>query len=196
MSRKATAIYECKCLCGTVRDVEYKSLKRGVSGSCGCLRTEKLVKRRRSHGESVGGKTTLYKRWKSMKQRCYNSSTEGWENYGGRGISVCREWIRSYETFKEWAVTHGYSDELSLDRCDNNGDYSPSNCRWVDRTTQNNNRRSNVKLTAFGETKSISMWGRDPRCPVTREGVSARLERGWDVLSALSEPRRRIKRAS
>lgn len=78
-----------------------------------------------------------------MKDRCYNKNNEKYKHYGGRGISVCEQWRNSYVEFSEWAKAHGYADDLTIDRIDTNGNYEPNNCRWVDYTTQNNNKRNN-----------------------------------------------------
>lgn len=96
--------------------------------------------------------------WNGMKNRCYNSNTDNYKNYGGRGIKVCEEWFESSSRFIKWALNHGYKDGLQLDRIDVNGDYEPSNCRWVTAKTNSRNRRNTDYLTCNGETKSIAEW--------------------------------------
>ncbi len=93
-----------------------------------------------------------------MKQRCYNPRNPGFHNYGGRGIRVCVDWLLDSNSFYTWAVNNGYSDELSIDRIDNNGDYSPANCRWVTVKVQNNNTRTNRLLTYKGKTQTMAQW--------------------------------------
>jgi hypothetical protein len=95
-----------------------------------------------------------------MKQRCGNENNTNYHSYGERGIRVCDEWFDDYETFRDWALENGYSDELTLDRRNNNGIYSPDNCRWADRYTQMNNRRNTRYITYNGETHSVSEWAR------------------------------------
>ena len=92
-----------------------------------------------------------------MKRRCLKSDDYAHKNYGGRGISVCSEW-QKFEPFCEWAMANGYADNLTLDREDVNGNYEPSNCRWVTMKEQQNNKRNNVKLTYDGETHTLSEW--------------------------------------
>ena len=90
--------------------------------------------------------TRLYNTWNNLKSRCNSTANAQYKDYGGRGIHLCEEWANSFDVFCEWAYSNGYSDELTIDREDNNKGYSPDNCRWVDRVTQNNNRRNNVYI--------------------------------------------------
>jgi len=102
----------------------------------------------------------LYRTYKSMVTRCTNPQRKDFKYYGGRGIKVCDEWLKSYESFKEWAMANGYSDELTLDRIDTNSDYSPDNCRWVSMKDQCNNKRSNILITLNGETHNLKQWSK------------------------------------
>lgn len=127
----------------------------------------------------------LLKVWRQMHSRCANKSDS---RYGGRGISVCVAW-GDYGVFREWAVSAGYAEGLSIERKDNDAGYSPDNCIWADRGTQANNRRSTIRLTIFGETKSLSQWSRDPRCVVSEPALRLRISRrGWDPLKAVTTP--------
>ena len=124
---------------------------------------------------------TLHK----MKSRCYNPKDKFYYNYGGRGILICEEWLSDDRKFVEWAINNGYSEDLTIDRIDNNGIYSPANCRWVDAKVQSNNRRTNRLITAFGETKTLSQWAEDPRCSVPYGTLNSRIQRGLlDRLTA------------
>jgi hypothetical protein len=130
----------------------------------------------------------LRKVWRQMKRRCTVPRDDRYYRYGARGIRVCDEW-HDFEIFRDWAVQAGYGPGLSIDRIDNDGNYSPDNCRWATRSTQSNNRSNNRMLTAFGETKNITEWSRDPRCAVTQPALYLRVvRRGWDPERALTEP--------
>lgn len=139
------------------------------------------------HGDRPKGKKVrLYNIWSHMCERCNNPNFIHFRQYGGRGISVCSEWLESYESFKKWALANGYQDGLTLDRIDNNGDYTPSNCRWATPKEQANNRRTNRMLTYNGEIHNIEGW-----CYITglpRHIVDGRLRRGWSVEKTLSTP--------
>lgn len=103
-------------------------------------------------------KLRLYKIWTGMKRRCYDERRLEYKNYGGRGIEICQEWKNSFEAFRDWATENGYTDELTIDRIDVNGNYEPSNCRWVTLKEQANNMRTNTMVTYKGETKTLAQW--------------------------------------
>ena len=121
-----------------------------------------------------------------MKQRCYNSSRRDYPSYGGRGITVCDEWLRSYRAFENWAMESGYQDDLTLDRIEVNGPYCPGNCRWETRKAQANNRRSNRLLTMDGRTQSMQLWAEEVGMDLST--LWRRLHNGWPVERALTEP--------
>lgn len=108
-----------------------------------------------THGDS---QSKLYGIWLAMRRRCYLESSSDYKNYGGRGISVCVKWFMEYKLFKEWSLENGYEEGLTLDRINVDGNYEPSNCRWISRVEQGRNKRSTVYLDLNGETKSLQEW--------------------------------------
>lgn len=131
--------WKCKCDCGRTITVLGSNLKSGSTKSCGCFHLESAQKTKNvKHGKC---ESRLYNIWVCMKQRCYNSKYPKYDYYGGRGITVCDEWKSSFEKFQDWALSHGYAEELTLDRIKNDGNYEPGNCRWATRSVQNSNRR-------------------------------------------------------
>ena len=142
-------LWECKCDCGNYKTVVAYCLTKSKGGarSCGCLAHEyaKSGNARRTHG---GCGTRLYRIWKDMKNRCNNPNCPDYQKwYGSRGIKVCSEWNADFETFKNWALTNGYEENLSIDRIDVNGDYCPQNCRWATAFEQRHNRRDSLCAT-------------------------------------------------
>jgi hypothetical protein len=144
----------CKCDCGETIEVAGSSLTTGATQSCGCLNWDN----RNKHGMT---NTSLYMVWDAFKRRCRDPNHAAYKNYGGRGIYVCDEWKEDFLVFYEWARANGYKEGLSIDRIDNNGPYSPENCRWATDKEQNRNSR-NIKLYTYkGEDKCIAEWAEE-----------------------------------
>ena len=122
----------------------------------------------------------------SMYCRCYYPGTNGYKNYGGRGIKMCDEWINNPQSFYDWAMNNGYEEGLSIDRIDVNGNYEPSNCRWVTKEVQDNNRRNNRKITYKGETKTLSQWSKKYNINIVT--LIDRLKAGLSIDEALNKP--------
>lgn len=184
----------CECECGNI-SAHYESvIARSVAKSCGCYGREVTRTRSKTHGES---KTRLYAIWKGMHKRCANPKVEKWMSYGGKGVLVCGEWS-TFEPFRDWAMEHGYSDLLTIERDKIDRDYCPGNCRWIPSGEQAKNTSRTRLMTAFGETKCLSEWYRDPRAVVCKSTLEKRIIRGLDLEFAMTTPSRenRIQKKS
>ena len=137
----------------------------------------------KKHGMSG---TSLYRAYMAMMKRCYREKDQRYNRYGARGITVCGEWRNDKTKFFEWALSNGYSEGLSLDRIDNDGNYCPENCRWVNSIIQANNRSTNKLVECKGETHTLAEWSRISGVPDNR--ISWRLKRGWDVEKSIFTP--------
>lgn len=138
--------------------------------------------------------TRLYNIWQGMKQRCSDKNCRSYERYGGRGIAVCEEWQHDYQAFKHWAMTHGYQDDLTIERNDVNGNYSPENCRWATLKEQANNTRRNRRITYRGVTHTLTEWSEI--FGVAPSTIRKRLEAGWNIEKALQTSSQTILQAS
>lgn len=178
-----------ECECGNSKEFYLGNLRMGYTKSCGCRQLEGLAERATTHG---GRDTRLYSIWTNIKTRCTNSKTDSYKYYGGKGISICREWEERFEDFRDWALENGYKDDLTIDRMDNEGDYTPDNCRWADHVTQSRNRDYAWHITIDGTTKHVKEW-----CEyygIEYKTVHTRKSRGWDDAAAVSTPLLRKRR--
>jgi len=147
-----------RCDCGNEKIYPRNAVTHCTTKTCGCGRSkENIGSRATKHGMH---KTKLYRTYYGMIQRCTNSNNTMFHLYGGRGIRVCDEWTASFETFRDWALSNGYEDKLSIDRIDSNGSYSPSNCRWSTTKEQAKNRRTSILIEWEGITESINVWSK------------------------------------
>lgn len=176
------ALWRCVCECGNEKIVRGTHLKNEKIRSCGCLLKNKKYK----HGMS---RTRIYKVWEHIKFRCYNKKSCNYKNYGGRGIEICDEWKNDFYSFHNWAIKNGYRDDLTIDRINNNGNYEPSNCRWITPKEQANNRRSNTYINYNKETHTLTQWAEKLNMKPTT--LLARLKKGWSIEKTLSTPIRK-----
>ena len=153
---KGIAFWNCLCKCGHICVIRSNNLKQGIAKSCGCYKKEvsRQLGKKAKHGMS---QTRIYHIWKNMRRRCNCETAPDYDRYGGRGISVCNEWD-DFQTFYDWAIENGYAPKLTIERIDNDGNYSPQNCKWATNTEQQRNRSKTVKLAYNGETKALSEW--------------------------------------
>lgn len=126
--------------------------------------------------------SVLYNKWSSMKTRCYSSHSKDYKNYGGRGIKICEEWL-DYKYFREWSLSSGYIEGLTIDRIDNDGNYEPNNCKWLTMAEQQRNKRNNRIITYNGESLTLVEWGE--KCHIHPDRIGARLNSGWSVGDSL-----------
>ena len=130
--KRGHTFWTCKCNCGNLKNIEEYNLKHSITKSCGCLWIDTMKKINYKHGDAR--KTKLYHIWHSMRNRCNCIKNKAFRWYGQRGIQVYKEWNNSFIEFKSWAMTNGYKEGLNIDRIDNDGNYEPSNCRWITRS--------------------------------------------------------------
>lgn len=186
-SKNNRVYWNCVCDCGKEKSILAYNLKKGLSKSCGCIRDEvakltqlKAAKSNITHGYSH---TALYKKYRSMMERCYREKNENYINYGGRGINVCTEW-RTFEGFLKWSLDNGYQSGLSIERIDVNKDYCPENCKWITIKEQQSNKTTSRKLTYGGITMTTAEWSRETGIKAVT--IRARLNRGWSVEKTLT----------
>ena len=176
----------CKCDCGNFKSVTTSNLCAGHAKSCGCNRYPKGIRRNYKNGFS---RTRIGNIYRLMVSRCSEGGIRT-KNYYDRGVRVCEEWLGEdgINNFVKWANENGYSDELTLDRIDVNGNYEPSNCRWATYREQANNTRVNKRITYNGETKTVADWSRE--LGMNYGTLQSRLRNGWTVEEAFTKPLR------
>ncbi len=175
------AYWLCQCDCGTKRVVSSSSLRAGTSKSCGCLVKENGIK-------TINGlsKTRLYRNYSNIKQRCFNPNFPLYKNYGGRGIIMCDKWKNDFMSFYNWAMSNGYKENLTIDRIDVNGNYEPSNCRWITMKEQYHNRTDNIYYIVNNKKKCLAELCEEYNMPYYT--VRKRLQRGDNIINALTKP--------
>lgn len=189
MENTTRKMYLCKCDCGKEIITSGTSLRIGASTSCGCYKVDRTKEVNTKHGKK---KTRLFKVWLSIKNRCSYTNGIGYKYYGGRGITVCDEWLHDFQAFYDWSMANGYKEEISpngrnrwtIDRIDNNKGYSPDNCRWVTIEVQANNKTTNHFVEYNGEKLTLSQIAK--RYNIEKSTLRYRLKYGWDIQKAVS----------
>lgn len=183
--KNGKAYWLCKCDCGNTKVVAGDKLRSGNTVSCGCYQKECRGKGKRTHGMTD---SRLYYEWSNMKSRCLNPKNIMYSNYGARGITVCEDW-KDFLNFAKWSESNGYSESLTLERIDVNGNYCPENCCWIPRKEQCLNRTDSHKITAFGKTQTIKEWSDETG--LKYDTIHARIQYyGWSAEEALTKPPR------
>lgn len=177
------AFWKCRCDCGNITIVAGDKLRSGRTTSCGCVQQEHRKKGfHKSHGMTD---TRLYYEWCNMKSRCNYPKNIMYKSYGGRGVKVCEEWDK-FENFMDWALSHGYADNLTIERKDVNGNYEPNNCEWIPLKEQYLNRTDSRLITAFGKTQTIKEWADETG--IKYDTIQARIKYyGWSGEDAVSK---------
>ena len=177
-NKRSQQFWLFRCDCGSEKIICVSSVKNNSSKSCGCLQKEGLKERLTTHGMC---KTKIYRSWAEMKRRCLNKNDTGYKDYGGRGITVCKEWLK-FENFYD--DMREMPKNKTLDRIDNNGDYFKKNCKWSTPKEQANNRRNSHFLTYKGKTQTIAQWAEE--LEINDKKLWSRIKGGWDTEKALT----------
>ena len=182
---KLTAVEPCggklwlfRCDCGNLKKIDSYSVRTGETRSCRCYGNSFHIK----HGACVGGKTREYRIWDSMIQRCLNKKTWAYLRYGGRGIKVCRRWLRFENFLKDMGKC---PSGRSIERLNNDGDYGPRNCVWATKDEQSNNKCNTLFISFMGKRKSLATWSRI--IGVHADTVYYRFRQGWSIKDVLSK---------
>lgn len=181
--------WNCLCKCGNSFVASGANIRKGHTKSCGCYQKERASQVKKTHGKT---NTRMFSIWQKMRARCSNNKSKDFKNYGGRGIKVCESWETSFECFYEWSTNNGYTEKLTIDRIDVNGNYEPNNCRWVNRKIQNRNRTNNNIIEFRGEKLCLAEWS--DKLGITYFTLSSRLKRGWSVERAFTTPVKKSRR--
>jgi hypothetical protein len=155
--------YPCKCECGGEKHIRSQALREGRTISCGCHQKKRASEASKKHGMSH---TTVHNRWMGMIGRCTNPRNHAYKDYGERGIKVCDRWLKFENFYADMGEPP--TEQHSLDRIDNNGDYNPENCRWATKAEQANNRRSSKLITFQGITMTQREWEKFLNVPEKR----------------------------
>lgn len=175
--------WKCLCDCGNITYCMASSLMTGHKTSCGCYGRDRLGNDNRTHGQTG---SRLFKIYHGIKARCYNKNFNEYDRYGGRGIGLCKEWLDNPQSFFDWSLQNGYNDDLTIDRIDNNGNYSPENCRWITRKEQNSNTSRNVIYEYNGEALNLSRICE--KYGINYSTIRKRLKCGMSIKEAVETP--------
>lgn len=174
--------WKCKCDCGNINDVLRGNLTRGLSRSCGCTIIPINRKRMMTHGYS---QEKLYRVYHGIKRRCYNQNSKDFNNYGGRGISMCNEWKEDYMAFRNWAIEHEYQEGKQIDRINNDGNYEPNNCQFISQQ-ENTRKKDNVNKLMYNN-KEYTLSELSKICNISADRLRDRIiQKKWTIEEAIT----------
>lgn len=184
-NRYEKPVWLCKCDCGKEKIIYGNSLRMGATQSCGCLQIEIVTHSNTKHGHSKNKKRSkIYSTWSDMIQRCTNPKDTGFHNYGGRGITVCKRWMKFENFLKDMGEPP--TNKHQLDRIDNDKNYCKTNCCWSTRKQQQRNKRNNHIVVHNGQTQCVASWAEE--YTIKHGTLRTRLARGWSIKRALTTP--------
>lgn len=173
----------CKCDCGKIIEAREDSLRNGHTTSCGCYNRERVSQTASTHRLT---NSRLYSIWENIVDRIENPNCKGYKYYGGRGIAICKEWRNDFKTFYDWSMSNGYQDNLTIDRINVDGNYEPSNCRWVTWEIQNSNKRNNHYEYINGQKYTVTQISK--MYNINLRTLCHRLEK-MDIMEAINYKR-------
>ena len=182
-SKNGYYIWLCKCDCGNEVERTVDVFTRGLS-SCGCKQNKNIINMNKKNTTHNMSKTRLYGIYKNMLSRCYREKDIHYSAYGARGITICEEWLNDRSKFFEWALSNGYSDNLTIERIDNDKGYYPDNCAWVTKEMQYKNKRQNIMITYEGKTLCAEDWSKVTGIPSMT--IRWRYKHGWSAERTLT----------
>jgi hypothetical protein len=182
---RAIWLFECDCENKTKKELAIADIKYAGTQSCGCLHKKRAKECNTKHGLS---NNRIYDIWLHMKQRCYDKNYPKYKDWGGRGIKICNEWLEEdgFKRFYEWSIKNGYQDNLTINRKNNDKDYTQTNCNWATRIEQANNRRNNHKIFYKGKMQTLAQWEKE--YGLREKLLYERLSYGWSTEEALTTP--------
>lgn len=187
---------ECDCPAKTLVEARQERLLKWITQSCGCSNIHSCL----THGLGTKGSKyhRLYSIYMGMLQRCFNPNSKGYKAYGGRGIIVCDEWQEwtGLINFVEWALSHGYTEDLEIDRIDPFGNYEPGNCKWSTDKEQGDKKRNTIKMPFNGREISIMEFLETVMTELTYNIIKDRYHRGWSWEKILATPVKKYRKAS
>lgn len=184
---KKQTYWLCKCNCGNTKVIRGSHLKDGNTISCGCYTKNRMAQMNKANAKHGLSNTRLYRIYHGIIGRCLKPKTNGYKNYGNKGISVCNEWLKDFQNFYYWAINNGYKEGLTIERIDLNKGYEPDNCKWVTPKEQARHTSQNKMITYKGKTRCVAEWAEFLK--INYNTLQSRLGKyGWSVKKSFTTP--------